>query len=57
MGKRSREHKKAVIAGKRKPFRASPDKPKKHEPDVGDVKEPSKATDLLERAKKLKENQ
>ncbi len=38
MGKRSREHKAAVIAGTKEPFRAAPDKPRTHEP-VEPVKE------------------
>lgn len=29
MGKRKREHRKAVATGKDQPFRASPDKPKR----------------------------
>ncbi len=58
MGRRSREHKKAVIAGTESPFRASPGKPKK-EPSPPEkvetaVKELSKADELLERVRKLK---
>lgn len=49
MGKRSRLHKEAVIAGKEKPFRASPDKPK-HE-------EHSASESIMERVRKMKEQQ
>jgi len=44
MGKRKRLHRLAVIAGKEKPFRASPDKPK-----VADLKEVDKAIEKFKK--------
>lgn len=54
MGKRSRKHKAAVIAGTEKPFRASPDKPKTGEQLV---KELSASDKRMERIRKMKESQ
>jgi len=46
MGKRKRLHKQAVIAGTEKPFRTSPDKPKKLELSASEA--------IMERVRKLK---
>lgn len=49
MGKRSRLHKQAVIAGTEKPFRASPSKPKR-----GKFEEPSASEMIMERIRAIK---
>lgn len=54
MGKRSRQHKQAVIEGKEPPFRASPGKPKVSEEKTAKAKDDfSKALGLLARVRKL----
>ncbi len=58
MGKRSREHRQAVIAGTEKPFRTSPDKPKPELPSKEELMGLAKASEvagIAERAKVLKE--
>lgn len=54
MGRRKRKHKQDVAAGTEKPFRASPDKPKRGEPSISGKKELSKAMEILERVRRLK---